>query len=445
MSMQIASTPLLYSAAPSCATRPNRTMGVARRLVSAALLAVTAAACAPTDATAPATGPTSAYTNRVVTEPADGPWRRVVSGETGPGSLYALYVPREWNGDLVTIAHGFRDAALPISNNTESYMGALRDALGDNGFAVAYSSYSENGFAVKDGAQRTHQLRGLAAAQLGRQPERAFLVGFSLGSAVALSLAEQYPAQYNGALLACGMVGGSLTQTQYLGHVRVLFDAAYGSVLDGNVLGVTPGYMVNPLAVQQVVVQDLQTKLAQQQVPSLFAIASSAQTPLPWVPGANAVPTMIESLITALTFHARGINNITSLVNEKAPFGNDETTYSLGTPAILPGAYLSPAIAQLNGTVGRYTIAPAASLYLSHHYTPTGTLGTKVLTLHNRWDPVVPAFHEDSLAAAVTRAGAENNLVQQRPAAYGHCNFSGAALMTAFRQLEQWNRTGVKP
>lgn len=445
MSMSIASSPPLPSTALSGATRPNRATAVVRRLVAAAMVTMTATACAPTDTTAPVAGPASAYSNRVVTEPADGPWQRIVSGETGPGSLYALYVPRDWNGDLVTVAHGFRDAALPISIGTESYMGALRDALGASGFAVAYSSYSENGFAVKDGAQRTHQLRGLAASELGGQPNRSFLVGFSLGGAVALSLAEQYPTQYDGALLACGMVGGSLTQTQYLGHVRVLFDAAFGPVLDGNVLGVTPGYMVNPLAVQQVVVQDLQTKLAQQQVPSLFAIASTAQSPLPWVPGANAVPSMIESLITALTFHARGINNITSLVNEKVPFGNNDAAYTLGTPALLPGAFLSPAIAQLNGAAVRYSMAPAARQYLSHYYTPTGALSTKVLTLHNAWDPVVPALHEDSLAAAVARHGASANLVQRTRAAYGHCTFDGATLMSAFGELDQWSRTGVKP
>jgi len=436
MSMHIASSPLLSRATTSSATRRDRAMTMVRRLVTAAVVTMAAAACAPTDATAPVAGPTSAYSNRVVTEPADGPWQRIVSGETGPGSLYALYVPRDWNGDLVTIAHGFRDAALPISIGPESYMGALRDALGSSGFAVAYSSYSENGFAVKDGAQRTHQLRGLAASELGGQPHRSFLVGFSLGGAVALSLAEQYPTQYSGALLACGMVGGSLTQTQYLGHVRVLFDAAFPNVLPGDVLGVPSGYMVNPAAVQSVVVPN---------IPTLLTIASTKQAPLPYVPGANTVPTLVESLITALTFHARGINNISTLVNEKSPFGNLGETYALGTPVLLPPAALQPAIAQLDQLAGRFSLAPAARQYLSRYYTPTGALGTKVLTLHNAWDPVVPAFHEDSLAAAVARRGASGNLVQRTRAAYGHCTFDGATLMTAFAELDQWSRTGVRP
>jgi pimeloyl-ACP methyl ester carboxylesterase len=427
----------------------RRPATVARRCSLRALGAFSAlsllTACAQDVPTAPAaTSALVASRMNSTEEPGTGPWSRIVRGETGPGSLYALYVPQQWNGDLVTIAHGFRDAAVPVTNTPESYMGALRDALGASGYAVAYSSYSENGFAVKDGAQRTHQLRGLAAAQLGGQPQRSYLVGFSLGGAVALSLAEQYPSQYDGALLACGMVGGSLPQTQYLGDVRVLFDVAFPDLLQGNVLGVPNGYMVNAIAVQGAVVQDLQTKLALQQVPSLFAIASTRQTPLPWVP-ANAVPTMIESLITALTFHARGINNITDLVNDKVPFGNSGVTYALGTPAVLPGAFLAPTIAQLDLAAGRYTMSPAARQYLAQHYTPTGSLATKVLTLHNQWDPVVPAFHQDSLGAAVSRAGNDANLVQRRRAQYGHCTFDGATLMTAFSDLATWSRTGVKP
>lgn len=423
-------------------SRPRIALAVA---ALAALPALTA--CSTDSPTAPASPLTVAAAPRAsatVTEPADGPWSRIVEGETGPGSLYALYVPREWNGDLVTIAHGFRDAALPVTLGTESYMGALRDALGAAGYAIAWSSYSENGFAVKDGAQRTHQLRGLAAAQLGGQPARTFLVGFSLGGAVALSLAEQYPAQYDGALLACGMVGGSLTQTQYLGNVRVLFDAAFPNVLAGDVLGVPAGYTVNPLAVQNVVLQDLQMKLAQQKVPALFAIASTKQTPLPFDP-ANAVPRLVESLITALSFHARGINNISDLVNGKAPYGNIDESYTVGTPFLFPTQLLTPAIAALDASASRFTIARSAQQYLAQYYTPAGALATKVLTLHNTWDPVVPVFHEDSLKAAVVRAGATENLVQRRRARYGHCTFDGPTLMTAFSDLEQWSRTGVRP
>ena len=41
-----------------------------------------------------------------VTTPGTGPWARVVEGETGPGSLYALYIPTNWNGDAIYYAMG---------------------------------------------------------------------------------------------------------------------------------------------------------------------------------------------------------------------------------------------------------------------------------------------------------------------------------------------------
>src|SRR5687767_6894757 len=84
-------------------------------------------------------------------------WAEQVVGETGPGSTYSLNVPNEWNGGLVVYAHGYVDPALPVALPN---IAALSDALGAQGFAVAYSSYSSTGYDVKDGAQRTHQLSG---------------------------------------------------------------------------------------------------------------------------------------------------------------------------------------------------------------------------------------------------------------------------------------------
>jgi hypothetical protein len=72
-------------------------------------------------------------------------------GVTGGDNVYALLVPDEWNGTLVLYAHGFIDSEaslqLPINDSVE----AVRDRIVADGFAFAYSSYRENGLAVKDG------------------------------------------------------------------------------------------------------------------------------------------------------------------------------------------------------------------------------------------------------------------------------------------------------
>ena len=101
-----------------------------------------------------------------VTTPGTGPWARVVEGETGPGSLYALYIPAAWNGDAIYYAHGIRAPLGPITLSDQDNFFEVRDALGALGYAFAYSSFSENGLAVKDGAQRTHQLSAFLNSEL---------------------------------------------------------------------------------------------------------------------------------------------------------------------------------------------------------------------------------------------------------------------------------------
>src|SRR4051812_35721186 len=185
-----------------------------------------------------------------VTSVVSAPWARVVEGETGPGALYALYIPQNWNGEAIYYAHGIRPPVpyAPISLDDQDNFFEVRDALGALGYAFAYSSYSENGLAVKDGAQRTHQLRGLLASELSAQPRRNYLVGYSLGGLVALELGERFPRQYDGVLPRCGMGGGTPRELQYVGDVRALFDFYYPGVLPGDVISVPPP----PLSAQEV-------------------------------------------------------------------------------------------------------------------------------------------------------------------------------------------------
>lgn len=412
------------------------------------VLALALAACndsaivtAPPSASLQPTQPS--LSNGIVTEPASGPWRRIIEGETGPGSQFALFVPRDWNGDAVYYMHGFRDAASPVDLRDQDALYAIRDQFGAMGYAVAYSSYSSNGFVVKDGAQRTHQLRGLLASELGKAPTRAFLVGHSLGGGIALSLAERYPDQYDGALMMCGMVGGSLLETQYLGHVRALADLFFPGHFAGRVDWVPPGTIVT---LPQVIAA------VQSNPAGLFAIASMQETPLPGVPSLNPTDpagvtfqTLVGSLYGALSFHARGINNIVELVPGSSPFDNASTTYALSATPWLPAALLAPAVAAANAAVTRYAADVQATNYLERHFTPTGALAMPVLAIHNTWDPAVPYFHETELLNRATAAGASGNLLQRRVNAFGHCAIPAADILQGFQDLVQWETSGTKP
>ena len=393
----------------------------------------------PDGPTSPAPGAT--FNTTSVTEPATGPWARIVEGKVGPGAQYALYIPRTWNGDAVYYVHGVRNVDAPVDLNDDPFP-ALRDLLGAQGFAGAYSSWSENGMAVKDAAIRVHQLRGILTAELSALPSRSFLVSRSAGGAPALKLLETYPGQYDGALVMCGMVGGVLMETQYTGNVRVLFDALYPGALPGTVLSDPP---TPPLTLAQV------SAVVQPDPTGLFVIASLAQTPLPYVPvgsplnpTSTAFQTLVASLYGALSLQSRFFANGIDLAHGMS-FDNSTTTYSLVPNPLLPESVLQPEVDFVNATVARYTTDVSAGNYVERYYTPTGDLRVPVITLHNTWDPAIPAFAETAFYQKVLAAGATGNLLQRLYPTFGHCAIPTAVQAQNFLDLVNWVTTGLKP
>jgi len=350
-------------------------------------------------------------------------WTDQVIGETGPGSTYSLNMPSNWNGTLVVYVHGFVDAALPV---TLPNVNALRDALGEAGYAVALSSFSENGYDFKDGLQRTHQLSGLFTSRFGK-PSRTIVMGHSLGGLITLALAEKYPTQYQGALPMCGVVGGTRRELQYIGDVRALFDYYYPNVLPGDAgsLPIITNLNAQILGPAQAAIMANPT--------NAIIMANIGQTPLP---GINPTE-IITSLLTAVGFHARGLADITDRAQGRVPYGNDDVTYTS-----IPFNPLMPA---LNAGVQRFTLAPNASQWLEHNYEPTGALGIPVITLHTTRDPVVPIFHEGILAVKVDGTGSSANLLQRSVNRYGHCTFQLSEMTGALNDLNTWISTGIKP
>ncbi|HEY7566849.1 MAG TPA: hypothetical protein VH762_04725 [Gemmatimonadaceae bacterium] len=411
-------------------------------LASAAV--IVALACTDSTGVAPISNMSATLGKQTVTLPATGPFARIVEGEIGPGALYALYIPTSWNGDAIFYSHGVRDVDSPVDLRDQNGFFAVRDLLGAQGFAIAYSSWSDNGIAMKDGAQRVHQLRGILAGELKGQPKRSFLLAHSLGSGVALDLVQTYGKQYDGALLMCGLVGGTLLETQYAAHMRALFDAFFPGTIPGDVISVPPGTPV--ITLPQVIAAVQSNPLA------LFTIASLTQTPLPYVPMGNpldpsstAFQTLVGSLYGGLQYQMRFANNLLDLTHGHSTFDNSTTTYSLGATPFLPPAVLQPLVNFLNAAVKRYSMDPASMNFMQHYFTPNGNLQIPVLTLHNTWDPGVPAFHETALLQAVTTAGTNQYLLQRLYPAYGHCAIPANVQAQNFLDLVTWVTTKIKP
>jgi pimeloyl-ACP methyl ester carboxylesterase len=351
----------------------------------------------------------------------------IVDGRLGPGALYRLARPMNWNGTLLLYAHAYVSPDQPVAIPPDAQQ--VIDLLAPQGVAVAVSSFSENGWAVKDGTQRTHQLLGIFTSKFGA-PSRVYAAGASMGGLIAINLIETYPGKFVGVLPACAAAGGLQRELDYFADVRVLFDLFYPGVLPGSAVDVPPGIDV----VSQIFFPAIAAMTAQPA--GAVAIASISQTPVPWASNAE----LLQSIATALV-GAAGYPDVLSLTHGQPFFDNTSTQYT--------GALPPATLVAINANVQRFSASPSGLNYVRHNYTPTGELRMPALTLSMFRDPVVPGFHRDDYGAAVAAAGGADLLVQRSvlgPAnGYGHCTFTPLELATAFSDLVLWVEYGVKP
>jgi pimeloyl-ACP methyl ester carboxylesterase len=345
-----------------------------------------------------------------------------VEGVVGPGALYGLYRPAAWNGVLVLYAHGYVEPGTPLVLPTESpQIAQLRDGLLQLGFAVAMSSFSETGFAVADGAIRTHHLRGLFNASFG-PPQHTLLMGHSLGGMVAIKLAETYPGVYAGALPICTFAGGSKRQLEYISEVRAAFDYFFPGVLPGELFAMPDGIDFNQVAVSVV------TAMAGDPT-AAATFAAVDQLHLPTDPAEIAPAT-----VAALRYQIVGTNDVMARTR-RVPVDNATTVYTIGgTPH--PG---------LNAGIERFSSTPDARNYLRRNYEPTGRLSIPVLTVHTSRDPDTPVFHQLDYAARVAAAGRSDQLAQWVIPRFGHCAITEAEHVAALTHLVGWILSGNKP
>jgi pimeloyl-ACP methyl ester carboxylesterase len=351
--------------------------------------------------------------------------QQTITGVTANGALYQFIVPSPWNGQLVIYAHGAVPVGAPIALPNNSLELQMFATLASQGFAVAMSSYAENGWAEKNGAQTTHQLLGLFTSRISA-PTRTYLAGTSLGGLIVVDLAERFPDQYDGALALCGIVGGAPLEFQHEGDGRVLFDYFFPGVLPGDLLH-TPNLDFSPGS------------------PTFTAVANALSIGLiapgqPTLQFANVAglpgSTPDEIVFSGITLVGDSLefNDLLQRTHGHNSYDNTATVYSG-----------SPDDAALNAEVERFTATPAGLNYIAKYYAPTGQLRIPMLTLHTTQDPAVSFSQEQAYAATVAAAGASQSLVQQSVNRYGHCNLKPEEILGSFQALLLWVNFGIIP
>lgn len=117
---------------------------------------------------------------------------------------YTIASPTAWNGNLLILAHGYRPTDAILSAEVPVSATPYKQLIAD-GWIVAATSYRRNGMVIRDGSQDVELLRRHIAKQFGR-PHRTFVVGWSMGGAVATIIAETGGEKYHGVLA----IGASL-------------------------------------------------------------------------------------------------------------------------------------------------------------------------------------------------------------------------------------------
>jgi len=347
---------------------------------------------------------------------------QVVTGVQGPGATYALYLPAEWNHELVLFAHGWSAAAPPLP--AANYMPApLRDGLLAAGYGVAMSSFTYGGFAVKDAMVRTAQLKDPFTENFGA-PTRTYLMSISLGASVVMRMAEQNPNKYAGVMPICGIVAGVPFQLNHYFNTRVLFDYYYPGVLEGDAIDNPPALTAAASAAASAALNADLTKAQK--------LADIDQIRMSYSNDAE----MVADILFALTFNAMDVfTDDLKLVTHGRSFFDNTNVYYTG----------SGEDATLNAGVQRFAADPDAANMVENLYSPSGDLKIPVLTLHTRADPIVPLRHETALADLVATKGASGFLLTRVYEGNVHCGIPLASELAAFQDLATWARTGVKP
>src|SRR5258708_5950412 len=345
------------------------------------------------------------------------------------GAGYQIEVPLAWNGMLVLYAHGFRGTGLELTVSQPR----IRRWLVEHGYAWGASSYSKNGYDVKQGVKDMLGL-GQLFNGLVDNPSRTYFTGHSMGGHITGVAIEQYPQAYAGALPMCGVMGDN-----------ELFDYFLDFNLVAEALAGVPAQFPFPA--------DYQTAV----VPAVKAALGGGGPGYPFV--LNAQGAKLRGVTQNLSGGTRP-----AFATSFAAWGNFLFTVGVtgGTIGVAPGNVqdnsttvyqidadpaLSPDEGALNAAVLRVSQDPQGRHPNGLANIPgiSGNLSIPVISLHTIGDLFVPISMEQLYNKRVAEQGKSSLLVQRAIRDHNHCGFAVPEEEAAFAALVNWVENGVKP
>jgi pimeloyl-ACP methyl ester carboxylesterase len=342
------------------------------------------------------------------------------------GAGYRIEVPENWNGELVLYAHGFRGTGLELTVTNPR----IREYLVTNGFAWAASSYSTNGYDVRQGVKDTHAIGEFFNGLVGH-PLRTYFTGHSMGGHITGVAIEQYPQAYAGALPMCGVMGDN-----------ELFDYFLDFNLVAQELAGVAAEFPFPADYSTAVVPGVKAALGAAYPFVLNARGSQLRGVTQNISG-GARPAFSTSFVSWGNFlFTVGVSGGDIGVAPGNVQDNSDTLYQIDSDPALSADEIA-----LNAAVLRVTQDPQGRHPNGLANIPpiSGRLPIPVVSLHTIGDLFVPLSMEQIYARRAIAEGASDRLVTRAIRDHNHCGFAVPEESAAFAALVNWVETGVKP
>lgn len=350
------------------------------------------------------------------------------SGHIGAANWKAA-VPGNWNGTVLLWNHGIR---LPTSTDHSAEFapvgtnGSTETALLGKGYALLGSSYSSQGFAVRDAVNDDLALLTQFKATHPGKVQRTIVWGASLGGLITETLAEEKPSLFVGAAPGCGVLAGAVPiADQTLDSALMVKAILLPTLMVG-------GYTSDAqAAAAATAVKDGILKLLANPATStgtagrVLAIATLQGLPYQTenYNGASlgsfvgaAAQGVITQASAAILNNRDGIKksggnvatNVGTSYLAKANGHALSRFQSLG----LPGSLLRSYALTIDSRITRVAASSAARAKARLNGAPTGRVIIPIVTMHTEYDPFVTAGNEALFAQRVAAVGTTAKVLQ---------------------------------
>ncbi len=386
-----------------------------------------------------------------------------LAGRIG-AAAYAIDVPNDWNGTLFLYSHGYVAPGGP-SQAQAAPPGEESAWLANQHFATAGSAYSSTGWALQDAFKDQIDLLDYFSQHVGK-PKRVIAWGASLGGIITAGLVQLNPGRFVAAMPLCGVLAGGIATWNSELDSAYAFKTllAPGSALQ--LVHVTDGAANLQLAES---ILNTANSTAQGRarlalvgglidLPGWFDPTKLEPASTDYVAQAQAQATWESRVDFPFAFQYRTELEARAGGNPSWNIGVDYAQLLAASPDRdqVTGLYKQAGLdlgADLRVLNAGATIKadPAAAAYLRRYITFDGQLTIPVLSVHTTGDGLVIAPNESAYSQVVSAAGKQDLLRQLFVHRAGHCAFTPAEIITAFKVLlkrldtGRWDDAALQP